>query len=615
MRPILFDESAWQRHAFDMLKHWHEFCRATARGATRRSDDELFVAQQVWSPNERALAIVDPDTRHISVLGVGLHPQLRELHRLAIHAFRSGLGEVLFPPLTVRLNGVETRFLHAGHASIFAFADTGAPPSSKERAVVLAGLPSGFTLAAIDARRAVLIAQGQLSAIAGLDLDDMDIWGELPTAEVGVVRMRSTDLRYMQPAFSNQPGRVRLKSRGAPLDDDPARLEATLVAALRASIIEEIPIGTRGRRELGDFIVDVVRLAVRGEPDFTGSAREVAAWMGKTLRRAPRSARATSTSLALLVAHGERHTREELVSRPSPHRWTLHLRELVNEDGRVRQSLFSRWSALHAVLVGDHEPVSEDDVARVAIRGGLGGAVVKKRNEAPYMFDVGMVAEYKLRRERESELMQLRIRHADELRALAEELAQVRQERDKAVAENAQRAAQVAETDARLDRAQQRFLQRMTEFAAQADLLQGNKAVVRALHEAVARHDGPAIDALLAPDFVAHDSLERTPIDRHEFVRHLLQDAEQDPSAKDPVDFLVAEGELVAVHLHHWASSHRGAMTHGPLRIYRVADGQIAETWGWTLVRPNLEPKGAQAVEGDVAAEETAVHAGGEADH
>jgi len=613
---MAFDGQGPMRDVLDMFKQWHEFCRATAKGLASTPDDELFVVRQVGHPSNRVLAVVDPDTRHVSVLGVGVYPQLRELHRLALHAFRSGIGDVLFPPLSVQLEGVETRFRYAGHASIFAFADTGAPPRSKERATVLAVLPGGFTLAAIQHKRALVIAQGRLSDIAGLDLDRMNIWDKLPATDYEVACLRSSDLMYVPATFSQRgkPDRVQQKSHGLPRTEDPARLEATLGAALQASIIEEIPIGTRGRRELSDFLIDVARLAVRGEPDITGSSREIAVRMGKALGRPPRSTRSTNTSLALLVEHGERRKGEAVVSRLTPHRWALHLRELVDDDGRVRGSLFSRWSALHAILVGDHETVSEDEVARTRIRGGLGGAVVKKRHEVPYFFDCGMVDEYNLRRQRESELMQLRVRHAEELRALAEELAEARQQRDRAIAENAQRAAQVAEADGRLDRLQRRFadeLQRVTELAAQAGILDRNKAVVRALQEAVNRRDWPAVERLLAPGFVQHDPTDnRAPVTRAAFLSRLLLDAEQNPAAKEHVDFLVAEEDFVAVHLHHAAdgpASTPCARSNGDVRIFRVTGGQIAEAWGWFLACPNRAANLAPAV--DRGANEAAMQA------
>nr|WP_276600448.1 ester cyclase [Nannocystis sp. ILAH1] len=171
--------------------------------------------------------------------------------------------------------------------------------------------------------------------------------------------------------------------------------------------------------------------------------------------------------------------------------------------------------------------------------------------------------------------MQLRVRHAEELRVLAEELAQARQQRDQAIAENAQRAAQVAEADSRLDRLQHRFaaeFQRVTELAAQAGVLERDKAVVRALQEAVRRRDWPAVETLLAPGFVQRDpSDNRAPVDRAGFMNHLLLDAEQNPAIQEHIDFLIAEEDLVAVH----------ATT--SMRIFRVAGGQIAEAWGGVL--------------------------------
>lgn len=599
-------EQTGLREVVDVFREWHEFCRAVTKGEGPPAD-ELFVARPVGHPSSKVLAVVDPDTAHISVLGLGLYPKLRELHRLALHAFRSGLGDVLFPPLVVRLGGVETRFRYAGHASVFAFADTGTTPRSKDRAVVLAALPSGFTLMAIHFKRALVIAQGRLGQIAGLDLDRMKIWEKLPATDYDIAHLRTSDLAYVAPGFSmtadkpDQPGaraprKIRPKSHGIPVGEDPARLEATLVAALQASVIDEIPPGQRGRRELSDFLVDMVRLAVRGEPDLRGSSNEIALRMGKALGCPPRSARATNTCLGLLEDHGERHKNEVLVSRPTPHRWIVHLSDLVDPDGSVRISLFSRWSALHAVLVADHEPVSEEEVTRMEIRGGLGGAVVKKRHEIPYMFDSTMVSEYNLRRERETELMQLRVRHAEELRGLGEDLAQVRQQLEEAVAENTRRAAQVADADARLERLQEQAtvgFERLAALAAEADILNRNKELVRSLHDAVGRRDASAVEALLAPGFIHHDPISRAPVDRADFMRRLLHDMEKDRVVQEHVDFFVAEDDLVAVHLRR----NNGPALAAPPRIYRVVDNLIAEAWGWVLARPDLVSHDAVPVE------------------
>ncbi|MFY0535180.1 nuclear transport factor 2 family protein [Nannocystis pusilla] len=211
--------------------------------------------------------------------------------------------------------------------------------------------------------------------------------------------------------------------------------------------------------------------------------------------------------------------------------------------------------------------------------------MVKKRNEIPYMFDCGMVDEYNLRRQRESEMMQLRVCHAEELRVLAEELTQARQQRDQAIAENAQRAAQVAESDGRLDRLQHRFaaeFQRVTELAAQAGILERNKAVVRALHEAVSRRDWLAVETLLAPGFVQHGSTDNQgPVDRGGFMNHLLLDAEQNPAAQEHIDFLVAEEDFVAVHhVGDRPDSSPCWTTTSHVQIFRVTGGRIAEAWG-----------------------------------
>lgn len=123
----------------------------------------------------------------------------------------------------------------------------------------------------------------------------------------------------------------------------------------------------------------------------------------------------------------------------------------------------------------------------------------------------------------------------------------------------------------------------MTELAAQAGILERNKAVVRALQEAVVRRDWRAVEALLAPGFVQHDPADnRAPADRAAFMSRLRLDAEQNAADGD-VEFLVAEEDLVAVHLLPTAGAKPCATSHGHVRIFRVAGGQLAEAWGWFL--------------------------------
>jgi len=79
------------------------------------------------------------------------------------------------------------------------------------------------------------------------------------------------------------------------------------------------------------------------------------------------------------------------------------------------------------------------------IRGGRGGArsIVKKRNEAPYLFDVAFSQEFELRLERERQLLRVRAENAEASALHRDELDALRRQLDQARAENAQYGALV----------------------------------------------------------------------------------------------------------------------------------------------------------------------------
>src|SRR6185503_1929342 len=117
-----------------------------------------------------------------------------------------------------------------------------------------------------------------------------------------------------------------------------------------------------------------------------------------------------------------------------------------------------------------------------------------------------------------------------------------------------------------------------------------NEAVVREFVEAVNRRDWSRLEELLAPEFVRHSSTFGQPqIRSREQLRDFLAgEAGTFPDAHESIHFLVAEGDMVAVH-----SGFRGTQC-GPvgpfpasgktlsadfISIYRVVAGRIAEVW------------------------------------
>ena len=114
-----------------------------------------------------------------------------------------------------------------------------------------------------------------------------------------------------------------------------------------------------------------------------------------------------------------------------------------------------------------------------------------------------------------------------------------------------------------------------------------NKSVVRAFIEAVNKQDWRRIDELLAPDFVRHSGTFGQPQirSRGQLREFLVGEAGTFPDAHETIHFVVAEGDMVAVH-----SGFRGTQ-HGPMgpfpasgktltadfiSMYRVTDGRIA---------------------------------------
>ena len=117
-----------------------------------------------------------------------------------------------------------------------------------------------------------------------------------------------------------------------------------------------------------------------------------------------------------------------------------------------------------------------------------------------------------------------------------------------------------------------------------------NKELVRAFVEAINRQDWQRFDELVAPDFIRHSSTYgQTQIRTRDQLRdYLANEYRTFPDAVELINFLVAEGDKVAVHSHCRATQ-SGPMGSLPpsgrilsadfISIYRVADDRIAEAW------------------------------------
>ena len=117
-----------------------------------------------------------------------------------------------------------------------------------------------------------------------------------------------------------------------------------------------------------------------------------------------------------------------------------------------------------------------------------------------------------------------------------------------------------------------------------------NKALVRSLIEAINQQDWPRFDQLVAPDFLRHSGTFDQPEvrTRDELREFLAGEFVAFPDAHETINFLVAEGDKVAVHS-QFRGTQRGRMgSFAPsgqvlsaclISIYRIAEGRVAEVW------------------------------------
>jgi steroid delta-isomerase-like uncharacterized protein len=119
---------------------------------------------------------------------------------------------------------------------------------------------------------------------------------------------------------------------------------------------------------------------------------------------------------------------------------------------------------------------------------------------------------------------------------------------------------------------------------------QKNKALIQHFVEAVNQHDWRRFDELVSPDFVRHSSTfgQASVSTRDHLRQYLAAELRTFPDARESINFLVAEGDKVAV-LSHFYATQQGPMgslaasgktlSADFISIYRLADGRIVEAW------------------------------------
>jgi steroid delta-isomerase-like uncharacterized protein len=126
--------------------------------------------------------------------------------------------------------------------------------------------------------------------------------------------------------------------------------------------------------------------------------------------------------------------------------------------------------------------------------------------------------------------------------------------------------------------------------ACGADQTETNKEIVRRMTEAINERDFDALDELVAQDIHRHSAATSgvTVENLDQFKEFLRQDLSAVPDARQEINLMLAEDDLVAGHF-----TYRGTQTGqmGPfppsgkpveapfIGILRIADGKIAEIW------------------------------------
>lgn len=115
-----------------------------------------------------------------------------------------------------------------------------------------------------------------------------------------------------------------------------------------------------------------------------------------------------------------------------------------------------------------------------------------------------------------------------------------------------------------------------------------NKERVRALVRAINARDWPAMDRIVAEDFVRHSHAAPPIASRAALKRYLKSEFETFPDAEETIEDMIAEGDKVAVR-HGFRGTQSGPLGRYPptgkvmaadyLAIYRISREMIVEAW------------------------------------
>lgn len=116
-----------------------------------------------------------------------------------------------------------------------------------------------------------------------------------------------------------------------------------------------------------------------------------------------------------------------------------------------------------------------------------------------------------------------------------------------------------------------------------------NETVVDAYFDAVGRNDLPAIEALVAEDFVQHPPQIDSQQDRRAFLEEWRQRIDESPDTaleyerEHRISETVEAGPRSGTWVHEWGTYRRtdGKLSFRLSASFRIHDGQIAETHGY----------------------------------
>ncbi len=113
--------------------------------------------------------------------------------------------------------------------------------------------------------------------------------------------------------------------------------------------------------------------------------------------------------------------------------------------------------------------------------------------------------------------------------------------------------------------------------AGEQDQLEKNKTLVVKFYEMafVERRGAEAAELYLSEDYIQHNPYTAT--GRQAFIDYVLSSSKENPDARSEIKRVIAEGDLVVVHVHDTLNRlDRGSAV---VDIFRIENGKIVEHW------------------------------------